>query len=356
MHRQSSAARLYAVLLAGSVLISGAGFAAPFSYDQGTLPGAKPWTSAEFQNDPEEFQFVVIGDRTGGANQEHTFKLAMDQLNLLQPEFVINVGDIIEGYSDDKAELNAEWDEVDAMLNKLKMPFFRVPGNHDIANDVAKEVWLERHGATRYHFVYKGVLFMVLDSEDPPRVAPEGIKDKLEVYNRLQTEDPAKAQAMLAEFMSDEAVVAALAKKIELTAEQFAWIKDTLADNADVRWTFLLLHEPAWERPSESFKAVQQLLKGRNHTFLAGHLHYYDYDNIDGHEHITMGPAGASFHHDGPGNVDHIMWVTMTEDGPEIANIALKGVFDRKGLDPSLFGAYDRKGPGTEEPKAEEAK
>ena len=28
----------------------------------------------------------------------------------------------------------------------------------------------------------------------------------------------------------------------------------------------------------------------------------------------------------------------------QIGNIALKGVFDRKGLDPELFGAYDRKG------------
>ena len=73
-------------------------------------------------------------------------------------------------------------------------------------------------------------------------------------------------------------------------------------------------------------------------------MHYYDYDFIDGHEYITMGPAGASFHHDGPGKVDHVTWVTMTDDGPQIANIALKGVFDRKGLDPSLFGAYDRKG------------
>jgi hypothetical protein len=34
----------------------------------------------------------------------------------------------------------------------------------------------------------------------------------------------------------------------------------------------------------------------------------------------------------------------MTDDGPQIGNIALKGIFDRKGLDPSLFGAYDRKG------------
>lgn len=333
-------------LLAGSIVLSGVCMADEFSYDQQALSGSKPWTTAAFQNDPQEFQFVVIGDRTGGANAEGTFELAIDQLNLLQPEFVINVGDLIEGYSDDEAELNAEWDELDGMLDDLKMPFFRTPGNHDIANDVAQSVWSERYGASRYHFVYKDTLFLVLDSEDPPRVAPEGIKEKLEVYNRLQTEDPEKAQAMLAEFMADEAVVAALGTPVNFDDEQLTFIKDVLEKNANVRWTFLFLHEPAWENPSASFKAIQKLLEDRDHTFLAGHLHYYDYDNIDGREHITMGPAGASFHHDGPGNVDHIMWVTMGQDGPEIANIALKGVFDRKGLDPSLFGAYDRKGAG----------
>jgi len=329
---------------------------AVFAFDQRVLSGQKPWTSTEFQNDPQEFQFVIIGDRTGGANVSGTFALAIDQLNLLQPEFVINVGDVIEGYSHEKAELNAEWDEIDAMFKKLKMPFFRTPGNHDIANETAKEVWLERYGATRYHFVYNDTLFLVLDSEDPPRVAPEGIREKLDVYNRLQTEDPAKAQAMLAEFMADESVVAGLGKPVDFSDEQIAWIKDTLAQNADARWTFLFLHDPVWENPSESFKAIQQLLKDRNHTFFAGHLHYYDYDNIDGHEHITMGPSGASFHQEGPGNVDHIMWVTMTEEGPQMGNIALKGVFDRKGLDPSLFGAYDRKGAGTDEPEAKEGK
>ena len=342
------------VLLVGLSMLAGCaspptetettGQAAVFAYDEATFSAAKPWTEAEFQNNPEEFQFVVIGDRTGGANQEHTFKLAVNQLNLLQPEFVINVGDMIEGYSDDKLELNAEWDEVDSMLSELEMPFFRVPGNHDIANEIAQEVWRKRHGGTYYHFVYKDTLFLVLDSEDPPREAPEGIKDKLELYNRLQTEDPAKAQAMLAEFMSDEAVVAALGKNVEFDDEQVAFVKDALAKHPDARWTFLFLHEPAWENPSDTFKAIQAMLKDRKHTFLAGHLHYYDYDLIDGHEHITMGPAGASFHHEGPGNVDHIMWVTMTEEGPQIGNIALKGIFDRKGLDPSLFGAYDRKG------------
>lgn len=351
MYTRLSVSIFSVLLLGGSGLQSAWGQDRPeFLYDQAALPGAKPWTSQEFENNPEEFQFVIIGDRTGGANSEGTFALAMDKIDLLQPEFVINVGDMIEGYSDEKAELNAEWDEVDGLLQKLKMPFFRTPGNHDIANNVAKEVWLERHGATYYHFVYKDVLFVILDSEDPPRAAPEGMKERIDEYNRLQVEDPPKARAMLAEFMSDEAVVAALGKPVDFGDEQLAFVKQTLAQKADVRWTFLFLHEPAWENPSESFKTIQQLLKVRKHTFFAGHLHYYDYDNIDGHEHITVGPAGASFHHEGPGNVDHIIWVTMTEDGPQIGNIALKGIFDRKGLDPSLFGAYDRKGAGTEEP------
>jgi hypothetical protein len=337
-------------LLTGIILQSGCSTtqsvssATAFRYDQAAFPKAKPWTSKDFRNKPDNFQFAIIGDRTGGANFLKTFDMAMDQLNLLQPEFVINVGDLIEGYSEDKAELNAEWDEADVMLKKLEMPFFHTPGNHDIANDVAQQVWLNRHGATYYNFLYNNVLFIVLNSEDPPRVAPEGIKEKLEIYNRLQIEDPAKAQEMLAEFMSDEAVVAALGKHVEFSDKQVAFVKNTLAQNPDVRWTFLFVHEPAWEKPSESFKAIQQLVKDRDHTFFGGHLHYYDYDEIDGHEHITMGPAGASFHQEGPGNVDHIMWVTMTDKGPQMGNISLKGLFDRKGLDPELFGAYDRKG------------
>jgi metallophosphoesterase superfamily enzyme len=333
-----------ALVLAAFLTVGGSSLAAEFIYDEQALPGKKPWTSVGFENDPESFQFVVIGDRTGGANQEETFRLAVAQLNLLRPEFVINVGDLIEGYSDDSAELNAEWQETDEMLAELEMPFFRTPGNHDIANDTAAGVWADRYGAAYYHFRYQDVLFLVLNSEDPPREAPEGIREKLELYNELQVSDPARAQAMLAEFMADESVVAGLSKPVDFSAEQLEYVRETLADNEDARWTFVFVHEPAWENASDSFTAIQGMLADRKHTVVAGHLHYYDYDLIDGHEHITMGPAGASFHHEGPGNVDHVMWVTMTEEGPEIANIALKGVFDRKGLDPSLFGAYDRKG------------
>jgi len=335
--------------------VTGTSSGAPaFTYETERLPGARPWTAKEFQNEPETFQFVIIGDRTGGANVLKTFDMAVHQINLLQPAFVINVGDLIEGYSDQSTELNAEWDEVDSMLKNLDVRFFRTPGNHDISNTTAKEVWLDRYGATYYYFVYQDVLFLVLDSEDNSRPAPPpGMKEKIELYNKLQVEDPAKAQAMLAEFMSDEAVIAGLNKPVEFSERQVGWIKKTLEEHPDVRWTFLFMHEPCWEKPSDSFKRIQALLEDRRHTMFGGHLHYYDYDNIDGYEYITMGPAGASFHVEGPGNVDHIMWVTMTDQGPQMGNIALKGLFDRKGLDPSMFGAYDRKGHQTGAPQGE---
>ena len=319
--------------------------ASVFKYDQSEYQGAKPWTSENFKNNPDNFQFVIIGDRTGGANAQGTFALAMDQINLLQPEFVINVGDLIEGYPEDRADLNGMWDEADSLLNILEMPFFRTMGNHDVSTLETKEVWMERHGADYYYFVYQDALFLVINSEDGSRPEPPPeIKESIKVYNRLQVEDPDAAKKMLKEFMTSEAVIAALGKPVEFPEKQMDWIKTTLEENINVRWTFFFMHEPCWENPSESFKAIQAMAKDRAHTMIGGHLHYYDYDKIDGYEHITMGPSGASFHHDGPGNVDHIMWVTMTEEGPQIGNIALKGLFDRRGLDTTLFGAYDRKG------------
>jgi len=291
------------LLLTGIILLSGCSTAV-FNYDRAALPEAKPWTSENFENNPDNFQFAVIGDRTGRADHRGIFNRAMDQLNLLQPEFVINVGDAIEGYSEDRARLNAEWDEFKGIVKKLGMPFFYTVGNHDLNNDTMKRVWLERRGAVYYHFVYRDVLFLVLNSEDPPNALPK----------------------VPANF-SDQ---------------QVAYVKKALAQNVDVRWTFLFLHQPAWEMPSENFLAIEQLLKDRDYTFIAGHLHYYNYEERHGRDYITMGPAGASFYKDGPGNVDHILWITVTGNGPQIAKITLDGIYDRKGRDLQQKDMYDR--------------
>ncbi|MCH7944837.1 MAG: serine/threonine protein phosphatase, partial [Armatimonadetes bacterium] len=58
-----------------------------------------PWTHLDLVNDPENFQFAIVTDRTGG-HRAGVFPDAMRKLNLLQPEFVMSVGDPVEGYTE----------------------------------------------------------------------------------------------------------------------------------------------------------------------------------------------------------------------------------------------------------------
>jgi len=312
-----------------------------FVYDQASLPKAKPWTSENFKNNPEEFRFAVLGDRTGGSDPGGIFDRAIDQLNLLQPEFVINVGDLVEGYTEDKSKATSQWDEIDGVIKKLEMPFFYVVGNHDMGNDNMRQVWLERRGTTYYHFIYHNVLFLVFNSEDPSNPTPKEMEEKTAQYKKLQQEDPAKAQAMLGEFMAS---LDAYRKPMVMSNQQINYFRKVVADNPNVRWTFAFLHQPDWDNPGQlkALHAIEQMLQGRPYTVIAGHLHYYDYTKRNGRDYITMGPVGASWHKNGPGNVDHILWVTMKKDGPEIAMITLDGIWDRKGRDLKLKKAYER--------------
>ena len=366
MHMQLSV-MIFKVFLLIGILMQGAcsptqneSSTTVFQYDQAAVSGAKPWTSENFKNNPDNFQFAILGDRGGGASPLGTYEKAMEQLNWLQPEFVMSVGDYVEGYTSVQAEMDEQWEEFEAIVARLQMPFFHVRGNHDINMPLTREAWTERRGPQYYHFRYKDVLFIALDTEDAERPMPPNMEEDINTYNRLKKEDPKKATAFIIEWMKTPEAQEAFghAAKVEFPEEQRAWFKKVLDENSDVRWTFVFMHEPVWDNPSDSFKAIDQSIQGRDYTFFAGHTHYYDYDLINGHEYITVASAGAAFTHDGPGNVDHLTWVTMTEDGPEIAAVALKGIFDRKGLDPAKFGAFDRTpvlGPGHDkaEPKTE---
>ena len=105
----------------------------------------KPWTHLEFYNDPADFQFALVTDRNGG-NQPGIFEDAVSKINILYPEFVLSVGDLISGYTRDTAQIEYEWDEVNEIIDDLKMPFFYLPGNHDITNQVMAKEWEKRYG------------------------------------------------------------------------------------------------------------------------------------------------------------------------------------------------------------------
>jgi len=129
-----------------------------FSHDVESF--AKPWTHKEFHNNPDHFQFAIVSDRTGG-HRAGVFESAVDKLNLLRPEFVITVGDMIEGGTDDEAVLREQWNEFNGFVNRLEMPFFYLPGNHDNDTPEMKKVYREIFGREHYAFIYKNVLFFV---------------------------------------------------------------------------------------------------------------------------------------------------------------------------------------------------
>jgi len=310
----------------------------------GTGPVARtqvPFDKAGFNKDRRPFHFVVIGDRTG-QHRPGVFERALMQVDGLRPDFVINIGDLIEGNSEDRARLDAEWKEVTAATEKLSVPFFYVPGNHDLTNTVQLDEWRKRLGADYYSFTYRDVLFLVLNTEDPPQPLIAR-KKLLEEYGpqamgtvlRALQGDPAAAEALFARDprLGELAAKLRASEQVAISADQVRMVREALRRNARARWTFVLMHRPAWKVDSPAFREIEAMLKGRDYTVLAGHFHKYEYRQRNGQDYIQLGvtggmPGGAP---DDPAVVDHVMWVAMPDGPPRITNIRLDGFFPRQG-------------------------
>jgi len=296
--------------------------------------GPNPWSHLQFPDANVEFQFAIVSDNTGGA-YPGVFDRAMDKLNLMQPEFVMSVGDLIEGYSNNREALIAEWEEIDASVDKLEMPFFYVVGNHDMGDPASADVWEERLGRTYYHFIYKDVLFLCMDTEDPPQDVPDWLIQGLAKVNKLEESDPDQAKALQLEILAKvkKAFVAGEEYIGAFSDEQINYFKQVLANHAEVKWTFVFVHRPVWQANPQDrkFKEIETALSGRPYTVFAGHAHTYEYQEHNGMDYIRLSTTGGAWVLDPPGNFDQIAWVTMTDEGPVIANITLDGIFDKTG-------------------------
>jgi 3',5'-cyclic AMP phosphodiesterase CpdA len=304
-----------------------------------------PWIKLDRAPDTtQQFTFAVLSDRTALA-RPGVFERAVHVTNLLRPDFVIQVGDQIEGYTDDPGEVDAMWKEFDAITDELAMPYFRVPGNHDVSNDMMRDEWRRRHGALHYAFRYRDVLFVVLDTQDPPQEAEQFNRDPAAIarfpqFNgvpqaekvRRMREDPELAQQFVDAANDWEGVMPA-----NFGPEQVEWARSTIAASADVRWTFLLMHMPAWQADGDGnapagWASIVDAFGERPYTALCGHVHNYQRRVINDREHIRLGPTGGLWVKSGDeGNFDHVMVVTMTAEGPVIANVVLDAVLGAEG-------------------------
>lgn len=246
-----------------------------------------PVSDRSYNNSEEIFRFAIVSDRTGGM-RGGVFEEAIGKVEMLQPEFVLSVGDLIDGYTEDPEVWNAQWDEFDAIINKLSMPFYYVPGNHDTSNELLTEVWRVRHGRDYYHFKYKDVLFLALNTDE---VEGGGIAET-----------------------------------------QVEYFEKVLEENQDAKWTLLFMHRPVWSYGDRmGYDGIEKALGNRNYTLFSGHHHHYRYKIHNGMEHFTLATTGGGSWIRNPdvGEFDHITWVTMKEKGPDIAHIDIDGIFGK---------------------------
>ncbi len=251
----------------------------------------KPWTYEHVNDHKNKFNFVVVTDRTGG-ERKGIWQKGIDKINLMQPAFVVSVGDLINGYTKDLEKINNEWEEFNSLVKKLEMPFFYVAGNHDYTNEVMENVWFKRFGSDYYHFLYKNILFICLNSEHG--------------YTALKNPD--------------------------LGEEQVKFVEKILKKNTNVDWTMIFMHQPLWLKESgKNWLKVENLLKGRDHSVFTGHHHKYKLHQRNKNDYFVLATMGGGSELRGIeyGEFDHFMFITMTEKGPYFSNLMLDGIEDK---------------------------
>ncbi len=228
------------------------------------MPVALPGTHAgeirpERSVPPGEFTFAVLGDsRTPVSSEDLTkqpeaFFENIREINLLDYDLVIDVGDLIRGYVDDPDLIRRMWDGFDRAVERFQMPVRLVPGNHDIWNETSASIWQERYGAFYYSFDHKGSHFVVLSSEIP------GATDRIE-------------------------------------GDQLRWLADDLNSAKNAAHIFVFLHKPLWRyEQSNWMKDVHPLLASAGvDAVFAGHEHIYEKNpTLDGVRYYVTGGGGS---------------------------------------------------------------
>ena len=238
-----------------------------------------------FSEDPDKFSFAIIGDKTGGGRDKWpVFSRAISEINSLQPDFAIMVGDLIQGNTIDLEQLKTEWEEFWQHESPLAISFLPLPGNHDITNRVMYNYWVEHVGRTYSAFTYKDCLFIILNTEERHGL-PQDVEDWF-----------GEAQ-------------------IRYAAEE-------LERHPDVRHTFVLLHKPAWLHEGSGWDQIEAALGDRAYTVFAGHYHNLTLHTRNDRRYFVLSATGGGLtprEAKAYGAFDHYSIVTVDGDDVTVA-------------------------------------
>ena len=226
-------------------------------------------------------RFAVIGDRTGG-HEPGIYGQIVGEIERMKPDFVLSVGDMIEGYTGDTVTVKGEWKEYKELLEPLTMPIYLVPGNHDIWDSVSLELYRRHVGEPYYSTDVEGMHFIFLDN------------------SRYYTADA-------------------------LPSGQVDWLIADLEKNVKAQKTFVIFHIPYWIETvaaGEPDTLHTLFVKYGVDGVFTGHYHSYFSGEFDGVVYTGVGSSGGGCSLGPTGLKYHFMWVTV--DGDEISMVPIK--------------------------------
>ncbi len=252
------------------------------------------------------FRFAVVGDRTG-SHVPGIFPEIIDEVKLFDPDFVMCVGDLIEGYTSDTMSLHAQWDTFIGMVEPLHCPFYYVAGNHDINNETDRAIYEARTGVKRYYsFDYAGSHFIVLDNTMTYWTPPQ-----------------------------------------EMDEEQMEWLEKDLEEHKEAENIFVFYHLPTYlyALESDTTEPLMELFDEYGvRTVFTGHHHQYSYYNRNATEYINVGSSGGGTgtRDFGRGHFFQYLFVTVKGKENSIAVIRKDNVFERNLLTASDLQTISR--------------